>query len=298
MISTVSASILLASLAACSDGSARTSRAQPATPKPEELQWTAPGLSSTGNSFLIARNRHDAAALAALWHEDGDFMNASGRVARGRAEIEKLVRDELEETNLELLCAARVRFVNRAVRIEDWDVRITGKASAPGLLPPPQVHLLMMYAQNGPGSRSEPVSPAASPPQVQGDEWLLASVRAYVFQEPAWPRAEIDFPETVYRVGGPVTRPEPVSTPPPVYTEVARRAGVEGTVLIEAIIDEHGDVTTSRVLKALPLGLDPAALKAVQVWKFKPATVNGKPVKAFYTLMVPFRLPSKRSQQP
>ncbi|HKO57438.1 MAG TPA: energy transducer TonB, partial [Thermoanaerobaculia bacterium] len=76
----------------------------------------------------------------------------------------------------------------------------------------------------------------------------------------------------------------------PVYTEVARRAKIEGIVIIEAIIDRNGQVTDVRVLKPLPMGLDNAAMEAVKKWKFKPGTLNGTPVPVIYNLTVNFRL--------
>ncbi len=93
-----------------------------------------------------------------------------------------------------------------------------------------------------------------------------------------------------YRVGGEVTRPEKVSGDPPVYTEIARRARVTGVVIVEAVIDEQGNVTETRVLKGLPMGLDRSAVDAVEAWKFKPATLDGLPVPVYYTLTVNFQL--------
>jgi protein TonB len=91
-------------------------------------------------------------------------------------------------------------------------------------------------------------------------------------------------------VGGAVTRPEKVAGSPPVYTELARKARVTGVVIVEAIIDERGNVVNARVLKGLPMGLDKAALDAVERWKFRPATLQGKPVKVYYTLTVNFTM--------
>lgn len=93
-----------------------------------------------------------------------------------------------------------------------------------------------------------------------------------------------------YRVGGDITRPEKISGAPPVYTELARRARVTGTVITEAIIDEQGDVVNVRVLKGLPMGLDKAAVDAVTTWKFKPALKDGQPVKVYYVLTVNFHV--------
>jgi protein TonB len=87
-----------------------------------------------------------------------------------------------------------------------------------------------------------------------------------------------------------MTRPETVHQVQPKYTELARRTGVQGTVIVEAIIDEKGYVTNVRVLRGLPMGLDRAAVDAIRQWRFKPATLNSKPVKVFYTLTVNFTI--------
>jgi protein TonB len=71
---------------------------------------------------------------------------------------------------------------------------------------------------------------------------------------------------------------------------VARKARVTGVVIVEAIIDESGNVTNARVLKGLPMGLDRAALDAVQRWKFRPAQFQGRNVKVYYTLTVNFQV--------
>jgi TonB family protein len=93
-----------------------------------------------------------------------------------------------------------------------------------------------------------------------------------------------------YRIGEGVTRPELLTSIRPVYTELARRARVTGTVIAEAIIDEKGDVTNVRVLKGLPMGLDQSAVDAVKMWKFKPALLKGQPVKVYYVLTVNFQV--------
>jgi periplasmic protein TonB len=87
-----------------------------------------------------------------------------------------------------------------------------------------------------------------------------------------------------------MTRPEVVHQVQPRYTEVARRAGVQGSVIVEAIIDEQGNVDNVRVLRGLPMGLDKAAIEAIQQWRFKPATMGSKPVKVYFTLTVNFTI--------
>ncbi|HEU4520602.1 MAG TPA: energy transducer TonB [Thermoanaerobaculia bacterium] len=92
------------------------------------------------------------------------------------------------------------------------------------------------------------------------------------------------------RVGGDVKPPVSITRVEPTYTEIARKARIEGIVIIEAIIDRNGNVTDARVLKPLPMGLDQAALEAVRRWKFRPGTLNGQPVPVIYNLTVNFRL--------
>jgi protein TonB len=99
--------------------------------------------------------------------------------------------------------------------------------------------------------------------------------------------APMEVPGTVQ-----VTPPERISGPQPAYTEAAREARIQGTVVLEAAIDEHGDVTDVRVLRGLPLGLDRAAADAVKKWKFKPALREGEPVAATKVIPVAFRISS------
>lgn len=87
-----------------------------------------------------------------------------------------------------------------------------------------------------------------------------------------------------------MTPPEVVSRTQPRYTEAARKAGVQGTVIVEAVIDEQGRVTNLKVVKSLPMGLDQAAADAVRQWRFKPALLGTRPVKIFWTLTVNFQL--------
>lgn len=99
-----------------------------------------------------------------------------------------------------------------------------------------------------------------------------------------------DPPDGPIRVGGEVDRPIKVHAPQPRYTEIARKARVQGRVIMEAIIDRHGNVTNVTVLKGLPMGLSEESVKAVKQWKFKPATLHGKPVDVYFTLTVTFQL--------
>lgn len=92
------------------------------------------------------------------------------------------------------------------------------------------------------------------------------------------------------RVGGDVTAPLVLTRIQPVYPEEARRARLSGIVIVEAIVDRHGNVGHVRVLKGLPMGLDRAAAEAIEQWKFQPATLHGEPVDVYFILTVNFQV--------
>lgn len=87
-----------------------------------------------------------------------------------------------------------------------------------------------------------------------------------------------------------IERPERLFSPLPTYTAAARRARLEGRVLLEAVIDEHGVVTAARIVKGLGLGLDQSALATVSTWRFAPARRQGRPIAVIYNLMIHFRI--------
>ncbi len=97
-------------------------------------------------------------------------------------------------------------------------------------------------------------------------------------------------PSGPIHVGGDVRAPEKIKAPSPQYTEIARKARIQGVVIIQAIIGKDGTVQNVKLLKGLPMGLDKSAMDAVKNWKFKPATLNGKPVAVYYNLTVNFSL--------
>ena len=93
-----------------------------------------------------------------------------------------------------------------------------------------------------------------------------------------------------YSVGGSVTAPIAIYKPEPPYSEEARKAKYQGTVVLWIVVDTAGNVTDQRVVKPLGLGLDEKALETVRTWKFKPALRNGTPVPVRVMVEVSFRL--------
>jgi protein TonB len=74
------------------------------------------------------------------------------------------------------------------------------------------------------------------------------------------------------------------------YPEMARRAGIEGRVTIQFIVDEKGQVTSPRVIRGIGGGADEEALRVVSQAKFVPGLQRGRPVKVQYSLPIVFRL--------
>jgi protein TonB len=99
-----------------------------------------------------------------------------------------------------------------------------------------------------------------------------------------------DPPSGPLRVGGDVKAPVAIDRVEPEYTEAARKAKVAGIVVVEAIIDRNGRVQDVKVVKDLPMGLSAQAEAAVRRWRFKPGTLNGKPVATIFNLTVNFKL--------
>lgn len=94
----------------------------------------------------------------------------------------------------------------------------------------------------------------------------------------------------VFRVGGGVSAPIPIFKPEPEYSEEARKAKFQGTVVLAIVIDEKGIPRNFRVVRPLGLGLDEKAIEAVQKWRFKPGLKEGRPVAVMATVEVNFRL--------
>jgi protein TonB len=93
----------------------------------------------------------------------------------------------------------------------------------------------------------------------------------------------------IVRVGGNVRPPELVQRISPEYPVVARRAHVQGTVVIDAVIDATGNVVSEHAVSGPGL-LIPAALSAVEQWKYQPTYLNGKPVELAMEVTVSFHL--------
>jgi len=91
----------------------------------------------------------------------------------------------------------------------------------------------------------------------------------------------------IVRVGSNLKAPRQTLFVQPVYPPLARQARVSGTVVVDAIIDEQGNVVQARALSGPTLLLD-AALRAVLHWKYEPTSLNGHPVSVELQVLVNF----------
>ncbi len=99
--------------------------------------------------------------------------------------------------------------------------------------------------------------------------------------------ARVDGP---MRVGGDIVEPERIHYVRPVYPELARKARMEGAVIVQATVGRDGRVKDVEMLRPLGLGLDVAAIDAVRQWRYTPTYYNGEPVEVLLTITVVFEL--------
>ena len=90
-------------------------------------------------------------------------------------------------------------------------------------------------------------------------------------------------------VGGAIREPRRIHGIAPPYPELARRARVQGSVVLECVIDERGRVRDLRVVSGHPLLAD-AAAEAVGAWTYTPTTLNGQAIAVILNVTVKFEL--------
>jgi protein TonB len=145
---------------------------------------------------------------------------------------------------------------------------------APSTIEPEPPALSVVASQGVPADWMNGLtSPLAAPPVV---------AKPAVAETPARPSGPVP-------VGGDIRPPERLGYVPPAYPDIARIAHVEGTVVLEATIDEWGVVKNVVVRQSVPL-LDKAAIDAVSKWRYAPTRLNGQPIAIVMRVTVTFRL--------
>jgi TonB family protein len=87
-----------------------------------------------------------------------------------------------------------------------------------------------------------------------------------------------------------ITRPVVLQRVDPQYSDSAREARIQGTVVLEGIVETDGSMTVGRVARGLDPELDHNAVYALEQWRFTPATKNGAPVRFVLAIEVNFNV--------
>ncbi|MFB3814450.1 MAG: energy transducer TonB [Terriglobales bacterium] len=93
-----------------------------------------------------------------------------------------------------------------------------------------------------------------------------------------------------YRVGGGVSPPRVIEDPNPEFSEEARKAKYQGTVILWLIVGVDGRAHDIRIQRSIGMGLDEKAIEAVRRWRFEPGRKDGHPVPVQINVEVNFRL--------
>jgi len=93
------------------------------------------------------------------------------------------------------------------------------------------------------------------------------------------------YSNTVY-----IQAPEVIECPTPVYTQKARDAGIEGTIVLKAEIDKEGKVNAVVLAQGLEYDLDDATMRTVMGRRFKPAIRNGQPIEYMSIVEITFAI--------
>jgi len=95
---------------------------------------------------------------------------------------------------------------------------------------------------------------------------------------------------SAYRVGGGVSAPHAIYDPEPEYSDEARQAKYQGTVMLWVVVGANGRPRDIRVQRSLGMGLDEKAVEAVRGWKFAPGMKDNQPVDVQVNIEVVFHL--------
>jgi protein TonB len=150
------------------------------------------------------------------------------------------------------------------------------------------------------GMIQEPPLPADASTDSQTDGLSSFSLLENIATSPAVPTPQppptpptppLPAPIAPQRIkqGGIVQAAKLIYQPQPLYPILARQTGIQGTVVLHAVVDDGGNVSELQVISGHPL-LVQAALYAVKQWRYQPTLLNGEPVEVDTTITVSFVL--------
>lgn len=199
-----------------------------------------------------------------------------------------LHREQVVDREAVRLTGSRRAYLEalRAVAVRPWQAGLSGIQSIPGLSFFHQGHLrerVVHLCKEVHMSRSRVTTLLATFAGLLALTAVLG-ILAFPMAGTAWAAAE------PVKVEGDVQRPELLYKENPVYPEDARKSRLEGKVVVKTVIDEQGNVQSPAIEGSSGHeSLDQAALEAISAWRFKPATLHGKPVAVYYWLTINFK---------
>lgn len=198
-------------------------------------------------------------------------------------------------------------FVTTLMRAHDWDSLGTGSGIAGAAVPcegatshtqvavgfegDPDVYALV-FLDTREAAVFEAGRPLGRLRFADRADSLLALLRTALADDPAIPTELPPVPTPFHAPGDSVyvqVLPEAIGKVPPSYPDYARNHGIDGLVVIQALVGKRGTVEDAFVLQSIP-ALDDAALDAVWQWRFKPASANGDPLAVWVSVPVKFTL--------
>lgn len=209
------------------------------------------------------------------WRSVSDTSKLMSISARGGSMVLVVARDQFEATGFatanEVVALTRTpawsgdmnaSFETGVLRLERLDpTTLRARFSA-------DLHAAATREETWTLLSGPPARASAEPGRASGRPDALPALGEYVYVE--------ELPEAVEKVM-------------PVYPAPARVSGVEGTVMVQALVGADGLVKDTRVVKSVP-GLDDAAVTCVRQWRFKPGLSKGAPVAVWVAVPIKFSL--------
>lgn len=230
-------------------------------------------IEAEAEAVAEAKRKLEAQAAARGQRADPAAVQKAQEEARRQAQAEQ-ERRQLEERR-------RLEQEQRAAEVQIAEERRRADAAAAAVPPP------------APGAAAAPAAPSAAPPATTPPP-TQAAAPSVASPAGAPPPAA----ESATRAGTLVNLSdlgviEPVveRQAAPVYPEIARQRRIEGTVELNVLVDEKGNVTDVKLVRGSSgIGLNDAAIESVKRRKYRPATKDGVPVKVYVPVVVRFTL--------
>ncbi len=159
--------------------------------------------------------------------------------------------------------------------------------------PPPPLELDQEEEEEVEEEEIEELEPPPPPPSLEMLELALsADLSSMVGGDFALPSFDVsgDLEDMIFNLDEIDQHPRPVIQPKPQYPIELRRAGIQGEVVVEFVVDENGNVRNPTIYRSENPGFNEAALKAIRGWRFEAGVKDGKKVKVRVRLPMPFVL--------